>query len=125
MATFGNDVAARAWPILAAHQGLTAATVTTYGPPTINLTTGVVTRTSTSATYDALLGQFARREVDGAWISSTDHRSVYLRQAEVSTSPSLADTVTIGGIAWEVLGVGLASNGGLWKLEVRRIGDMA
>jgi hypothetical protein len=121
MPTFGDTVAARAWPLLKAAQGLQSIVLTTRTAPTLDLTTGAIGATSTTATYDALVLRFMRWEVDGVRVSTTDRR-VLLRQADRPTAPSLHSAVTIAGASWEVIGVEARSNEGLWQLQVRQLG---
>lgn len=122
MPTFGATVAAAAWPALRAAGGLTTVTLTLM-TVTTDYTTGEVTQTLTVETPDALVGPFARLEVDGVRVTAADRR-VLVRVADVTLTPTVNMSVTIAGVAWDVIGVGKVSNDGLWELHVRQLGQV-
>jgi len=122
MATFGAKVTAAVWPVLKAQGGLTSITMTVI-ETSIDHTTGEVTQTFAVATPDALVGPFARQEVDGVRVTSADRR-VLVRKADVTLTPTVNMSLTIAGVVWDVIGVSSVSNDGLWELHVRQLGQV-
>jgi hypothetical protein len=124
MASFGAAVAGAAWPVLRAVGGLTSVTLTTVTGSTTDYTTGQITETVMTETVEAKVGPFRPDEIDTLRMTVAD-KKVLIPQAALSVTPTVRSTVTMDGLPWALQAPPeLVSNGGLWQLHVRRIGDV-
>jgi hypothetical protein len=79
------------------------------------------TRTGTDHTCRLVVTEYADRDVDGTLVLRTD-RNVIISTAGLAVIPSKADTLTIGGVAHQIVEIMPLEPGGIvviWQAQVR------
>ena len=104
-----------------AAMGLTdSVTYTPGGTTTYNPSTGAVTNTAATLSFNAAFTRFGETELDSSIIISTDAKML-VAGSDLAVTPSNTDTLVAKGIKWKVIKtLGVPTNG-FWKIHVRRV----
>lgn len=87
--------------------------------PSYNATTGAVTRSSVTHTFNALIIKYERNEIDGVNVLATDGKMIF-PQSRLLTTPTTTDTFTISGVSWEIKSVEQDAANATWTIQIRR-----
>ena len=96
------------------------------GQATYNPTTGVVTNTSSTKTFNGVFTKFGEDEKDSQVVVATDSRLLIAALDLGNIVPNHTDTVSstdaFGNVTkWKVMRVMGVPTSGFWKLHVRRV----
>lgn len=89
------------------------------GNPTYNPATGVVTATTTTQNFNALVTGYERYEVDGTKVLATDAK-VIVPQSRITGTPLTTDTLTISSTSWDIKSVTPDAADATWTIQARQ-----
>ena len=89
------------------------------GNPTYDPATGVVTATTTSQAFNAIVTGYDRQEVDGIKVLMTDAKIIF-PQSVITGTPVTTDTLTIGSTNWDIKDVTPDPADATWTIQARQ-----
>lgn len=87
--------------------------------PTYNATTGAITYSSTSYSFNSLIVKYERNEIDGSNVIATDSKMIF-PQSRLAVTPKTTDTFTISGATWEIKSIDQDPASATWTIQIRR-----
>ncbi len=95
------------------------AIVKNTGNPTYDPATGIMTATTTSQTFNALIVNYERDETDGQNVLLTDAKIIF-PQSRITGTPITTDTLTIDTVSWDIKNVITDPADATWTIQARR-----
>jgi len=89
------------------------------GNPTYDPATGIMTATTTSQSFNALIVRYERDEVDGQNVLLTDSKIIF-PQSMITGTPLTTDTITIDSVSWDIKNVMPDAADATWTIQARR-----
>lgn len=87
--------------------------------PTYNATTGAITYSSTSYSFNSIIVKYERNEIDGTNVLTTDSKMIF-PQTRVSVTPKTTDTITISSVTWEIKSIDQDPASATWTIQIRK-----